>query len=305
MPAAKSTQILFGAPGTRLYKTGDLARYLPDGNIVFLGRVDFQVKIRGFRIELGEIEAALEHHPEVSQSVVVAHEDSSGHKRLVAYLLTRQPTAIAEIREALRQRLPDYMVPSLFIFLEAMPLTPNGKIDRQALPAPPSTRDDLDAAYAPPRSQLELLIAQTWAEVLGLDRVGVSDTFFAIGGHSRLATQVMARLRPALAIDLPLRAPLEAPSVAQLARHIELAGGLGTALLPPILPVGRDGQLPLSFAQQRLWFLDQLAPGDPTYNVPGAVRIAGDLDAEALRRSFAQIITRHETLRTTFMATSG
>jgi amino acid adenylation domain-containing protein len=285
---------------SRLYRTGDMARYLPDGNIVFLGRLDFQVKIRGFRIELGEIQFALELLPAVSQSVVIAHQDSFGDKRLVAYLQTCQSISIEEIRDALRQRLPDYMIPSIFMILEAMPLTPNGKIDRQRLPAPPTIRDELEDSYTPPRTQVEEILAQIWAEVLGLDRVGVDDDFFSIGGHSLLATQVMARLRSWLSVDLPLRALFEAPSIAQLARHVELARRVGAAMLPPIQPISRDGHLALSFAQQRLWFLDQLAPDDRSYNVPGAVRIQGPLDVMALERSFQQIVARHEVLRTTF-----
>jgi amino acid adenylation domain-containing protein len=289
---------------SRLYRTGDLARYSPDGNIVFLGRLDFQVKIRGFRIELGEIESALQHHPAVAQAVVIAHQDASENKRLVAYLLPRRPTSAAEIREALRQRLPDYMVPSLFIMLESMPLTPNGKIDRRALPAPPSARDDLPQSFTAPRTPTEQLLAQLWADLLGLDRVGLHDNFFALGGHSLLATQVMARLRAWLAVDLPLRALFEHPSVAQLARRVELAAGQA-APLPPILPVTRDRPLALSFAQQRLWFLDQLAPGDPSYNVPAVARLRGAIDVATLARSLRLVVARHEALRTTFAAVDG
>jgi amino acid adenylation domain-containing protein len=249
MTAEKFIPNPFGAPGTRLYRTGDLARYLPDGNIVFLGRLDFQVKIRGFRIELGEIQSALELLPAVSQSIVIAHQDSSGDKRLVAYLLTHQSISIAEIRDALRQRLPDYMIPSVFIILEAMPLTPNGKIDRQALPAPPTARDALEDSYTPPRTQVEEMLAHIWAQVLGLDRVGIDDNFFSIGGHSLLATRAMSRINSSFQIDLPLRRLFELPTIAELAEAIDAAkAAQSQPRLPDIVPLAREViAVPLDF----------------------------------------------------------
>jgi acyl carrier protein len=198
------------------------------------------VKIRGFRIELGEIQSALELIPAISQSVVVAHQDSSGDKRLVAYVLTRQSISIAEIREALRQQLPDYMMPSIFVPLDAMPLTPNGKVDRQHLPVPPTARAALEDTYTPPRTPIEERLAHIWAEVLGLDRVGIDDNFFAIGGHSLLATRAMSRINTSLQIDLPLRRLFELPTIAALAEAIDAANaGQSQPRLPDIVPLAR------------------------------------------------------------------
>ena len=194
-------------PGARIYKTGDLARYLPDGNIEFLGRIDHQVKIRGFRIELGEIEAVLGQHPAVTETVVLAREDKQGNKRLVAYIVRYQGSTIStsELRNFLRQKLPDYMIPSAFVMLDSLPLTPNGKIDRKALPEPDSERPDLEDSYIAPRSPIEKVLAGIWCEVLGLNQVGVHDNFFELGGHSLLATQVISRLRNVFEVEIPLR----------------------------------------------------------------------------------------------------
>ena len=210
----------FSADSTsRLYKTGDLARYLPDGNIEFLGRVDNQVKIRGYRIELGEIEAVLGKHPMVSEAVVLAREDSPGDKRLVAYVVIASPhiSSASELRSFLQQELPEYMVPPAFVFLESLPLTPNGKLDRKALAAPDQTRPEPDHTYTAPRTPVEELLAQIWSDVLRLDQVGIQDNFFNLGGHSLLATQVMSRIRDAFQIDIPLRALFVKPTVEELA----------------------------------------------------------------------------------------
>jgi acyl carrier protein len=216
------THSFAGEPARRLYKTGDLARYLPDGNIEFLGRVDHQVKLRGFRIELGEIEAVLRQHPGVRETVAVLREDTPGDKRLVAYLVPTQlqlPT-MSELRSFMQSQLPDYMLPATFVFLDTFPLTPNGKVDRRALPPPESTRPELGQAFTAPRTSEEEVIAGSWAYVLGLERVGIHDNFFELGGHSLKATQVVARVRTALRIELPLRTLFEAPTVAGLATTI-------------------------------------------------------------------------------------
>ena len=210
-------------PGARLYKTGDLARYLPDGNIEFLGRVDNQVKIRGFRIELGEIESVLAQHPAIQQAVVLAREDTPGDHRLVAYTVATDASAASahDLRSYLQHKLPDYMVPSAFVFLESLPLTPNGKLDRKALPAPDHSRPDLDDAFAAPRTPVEELLANIWAEVLKLDKVGIHDNFFDLGGHSLLATQIVSRIHRAFSIELPLRDIFEAPTIAVLAQRVQ------------------------------------------------------------------------------------
>jgi amino acid adenylation domain-containing protein len=295
-------------PGRRIYRTGDLARWRADGGLECLGRVDHQVKIRGFRIELGEVEAALLRHPEVREAVAVAREDTPGDRRLVAYVVPRNgqaPTA-AELRGRLGEALPDYMVPSAFVALDAMPLTPNGKVDRNALPAPEQVANAAPHAYVPPRGPIEEALAGIWAEVLGRPRVGIHDDFFELGGHSLLAAQVLARLRDTFAVEPPLRDFFDAPTIAGLARLVETALRDEAGQRPPTLePVGRDGPIPASFAQQRLWFLDQLEPGSPAYNVPAAVRLSGTLDVSALERALNEVVGRHEVLRTTFAAVDG
>ncbi|MGK3992297.1 non-ribosomal peptide synthase/polyketide synthase [Sorangium sp. So ce1024] len=297
----------FGGAGGRLYRTGDLARRLPDGSIEFLGRVDEQVKLRGFRIELAEIEAALRLHGAVRDAAVLLREDTPGEPRLVAYVVSRgSPPAPAELRRALLERLPEPMIPAAFVALDELPLTPNGKIDRRALPAPGAPQRGPEDALVAPRTPVEEVLAGIWADVLRLDRVGARDDFFWIGGHSLLATQVLARVRAAFRVDLPLRALFEAPTLAGLAERVEAARRAGAgAERPPLLPAGREGPLPLSFAQQRLWFLAQLAPDSAFYNVAGAVRIEGPLDRAALEESFQEIVRRHEALRTTFAAVDG
>jgi acyl carrier protein len=210
----------FGAPGERMYRTGDVVRWLSDGQIEFLGRDDDQVKLRGFRIELGEIEAALIAHPDVSEVAVSAREDVSGDKRLVAYIVARaaKRPEISALQDFLRERLPSYMVPPAFVVLEALPLNANGKVDRGALPAP-----DWESAidYVAPRTELEELVADIFKDVLRVERIGVHDNFFGLGGHSLMATQVLLRIQRSLGLDIPLTAVFQGPSVAQLAVHIE------------------------------------------------------------------------------------
>jgi amino acid adenylation domain-containing protein len=296
------------ASGARMYKTGDLARYRPDGNIEFLGRADHQVKIRGFRIEPGEIEAALGQHLAVREAVVLAREDAPGEKRLVAYVVAEReslPTT-TDLRHFLMEKLPEHMVPAVFVLLEALPLMPNGKVDRRALPSPDRSRPELAKAYVAPRTPTEELLAEIWAQLLDLERVGIHDNFFDLGGHSLLATQVVSRIRETFQVEIPLRRLFEVPTVAGLAESIEAARQAGPNLLaPPILPVPRNGDLALSFAQQRLWFFDQLEPGLPAYNIPAAVRLKGPLNLAALEQSLNEIVKRHESLRTTFGKVEG
>ena len=230
-------------PGARLYKTGDLARYLPDGNIEYLGRIDNQVKIRGYRIEPGEIEAVLAQHPTVQQTIVVAREDTPGDKRLAAYVVTANGSAISgnDLRGYLQQKLPDYMVPSAFVFLDSLPLTPNGKLDRKALPAPDQSRPELGDAFVAPRTPIEEILANIWAEILTLDKVGIHDNFFQLGGHSLLATQVVSRIRDCFRLDLPLRSLFEAPTIKGLAKKLQdLGDKQEVAQTAHIAPVARE-----------------------------------------------------------------
>ncbi|MCP4573218.1 MAG: amino acid adenylation domain-containing protein, partial [bacterium] len=309
--------------GGRLYRTGDLARQLSDGRLEFLGRLDSQVKIRGFRIELGEIETLLGRHPAVREAVVVAREyaapGAAADKRLVAYVVPEALDAVppdaetasaSSLRTWLRERLPEYMVPAAVTCLEALPLTPHGKVDRRALPAPESVAGPLPEQWAPARDPLEQTLIDIWSRVLGVDgegsRIGIHDDFFELGGHSLLATRVLARLRHELGVELPLRALFEHPTIAALAARITAVLRDETLPAAPTLrPVARDGQPPLSFAQQRLWFLDRFEPNSPRYNIPTCLNLYGRLDAAALARALTRIVDRHEVLRTVFTAVDG
>jgi amino acid adenylation domain-containing protein len=295
---------LAAEPGARLYRTGDLARRRADGTIDFLGRMDHQLKIRGFRVEPGEIETLLGRHPAVREVAVVAREVRPGDRQLVAYVVLEPHAEPGGLRSWLAECLPEYMVPAFVVPLEAMPLTPSGKVDRRALPAPDRGAGEGED-LSPPTDAVEELLAGVWAEVLGLERVGVHSDFFSLGGHSLLATRVMSRLRGLLAVDLPLRRLFETPTVAGLARTVRLAREEGEETAPALVPVPRDGAPPLSFAQQRLWVIDQLDPGSAAYNIPGAVRLSGAPAVEMLARIFAEIVRRHESLRTTFDAHGG
>ncbi|MGB7921969.1 MAG: amino acid adenylation domain-containing protein [Pyrinomonadaceae bacterium] len=296
-------------PGERLYGTGDMARYGVDGQIEFLGRIDHQVKIRGFRIELGEIEAALNTHLKVRECVVVTYQaETTSDRRLAAYIVTEQEEAVTgiELRSYLLERLPEYMLPTSYVHLERMPLTPNGKVDRPALPAPEQAHADTLSGATAPRTPTEEIVAGIFCEVLGLPHVGIHDDFFELGGHSLLATQVVSRLRHAFAIELMLRALFETPSVAGLAQTLEQTMSRERGMLaPPIRAREEDAELALSFAQQRLWFLDQLEPNSGFYNIPAAVRLTGQLDVDALEQSISEIIRRHEVLRTSFTVVDG
>jgi amino acid adenylation domain-containing protein len=285
--------------GDTIYKTGDLGRWLPDGTIEYLGRMDHQVKIRGFRIELGEIEAALRQHPAIQDTVVVVREDQPGDKRLVAYGVANADTNIiaSDLRDFLHTTLPDYMVPSAFVLLSRLPLTPSGKIDRNALPAPdmkPLVKAESNAVTSP----VEEILIGIWSKVLGCDQVGVHDNFFELGGHSLLATLIISQVRQVFQRELPLRRLFELPTIAQFATTIETATQANLGIdIPPIERRSTE-TTPLSFAQQRLWFLAQLEPDSPFYNIATAISLQGSLNVVALEQTFTEILRRHEVLRT-------
>ncbi|MBE7384646.1 MAG: amino acid adenylation domain-containing protein [Leptolyngbya sp. SIO1E4] len=301
----------------KIYKTGDLARYLPDGNIEFLGRIDHQVKIRGFRIEPGEIEALLSKNPAVLKTLVVARKDNSGNKRLVAYVVPKLDyqdsngqifhKLVPQLRSFVKEVLPEYMIPSAFVILKALPLTPNGKIDRKALPAPDTTRSPLEKEFVPPRTLTEELLAGIWSNVFGLDQVGIYDNFFDLGGHSLLAVRLISQVRSTFQIELPLRALFELPTVASLSERIETARkdmqGLQTL---PLVPISRNQELQLSFNQERIWFIGKHVPPDHYfYSTPTVFRFKGALNIVALEQSFNVILQRHEALRTNFSVIDG
>ncbi|WP_279608557.1 non-ribosomal peptide synthetase [Burkholderia gladioli] len=294
-----------GHPEARMYRTGDLACYLPDGNIVFLGRNDDQVKIRGFRIELGEIEVQLAKHEAVREAIVIARQDSTGNARLLAYVTPQESASREELARSLREhltaRLPDYMVPAAFVVLDTLPLTPNGKLDRRALPEP---ADDafVQSRYEAPQGETEQAIAALWSDLLGIERVGRHDNFFALGGHSLLAVRMLNRLRAMQAGDLSLSSLFDHPTVSAVAQAID-SGSRSVA--PPIVRVARDARLPLSFAQQRMMFLSGFDGASTIYHVPLVLRIDGKLDISALRRALDTLWARHEALRTVFLDTSG
>jgi len=292
--------------GACLYKTGDLARYLPDGNLEYGGRIDYQVKVRGFRIELGEIETCLNQHSAVQQAVVVATEDQSLAAYIVMDVETQPVVSPRELRNWLQAKLPSYMIPSVFVVLEKLPLTPNGKIDRKALPAPDNATSELIAGFVAPRTPAEEIVSAIWVQILGLQQVGIHDNFFELGGHSLTATKVISRLREAFGIEIPLAWLFAAPTVASLTQQIQT--GLQAqqrSHIPALTAVSHREKLPLSFSQQRLWFLQQLAPSSPEYNISAAVRLTGSLDIGALKQSLQAIFRRHEVLRTRFTEVDG
>ena len=299
---------------TKLYKTGDLARYLPDGNIEFVGRVDHQVKIRGYRVELEEVELALNQHPLLRATAVIAREDISDNKRLVAYIVLndcdrRQPlsSTIPQIlRTFLKEKLPEYYIPSAFVILERLPLTLNGKIDREALPAPDISAYHRAADHIPASTIIEETLVNIWTEVLKIEPIGIQDNFFHLGGHSLLATQVLSRIRETFSCELTLKQLFEYPTIAQLSLQIVAAQNKDKML--PLIPgiTSHNEELPpLSFAQQRLWFLDQLESNNRAYHLPYFVRLRGKLDVNALKKSFLEIVSRHEILRTSFPEIEG
>ncbi|MFJ9770755.1 amino acid adenylation domain-containing protein [Kitasatospora sp. NPDC101157] len=287
-------------PGGRMYRTGDVVRWRADGQLEFVGRADHQVKLRGFRIEPGEIEAALGRHPSVAQAVVVLREDRPGDKRLVAYVTTAEDTDAdaAELRRSVAESLPEYMVPAAVVLLDALPLTPNGKVDRKALPAP-------ESAGAPtgrgPRTAREEILCGLFAEVLGVESVGVDDNFFDLGGHSLLAARLISRIRSALKADMTIRDMFATPTVAGVGRALSEVD----AARPVLAPVPREGGVPLSFAQQRLWFLNAYEETGSVYNSPVALRVRARVDVPALRAALADLVERHESLRTVYPSVDG
>ncbi|ELC0917870.1 pyoverdine non-ribosomal peptide synthetase PvdD [Pseudomonas aeruginosa] len=291
-----------GGAGERLYRTGDLARFQADGNIEYIGRIDHQVKVRGFRIELGEIEAALAGLAGVRDAVVLAH-DGVGGTQLVGYVVADSAEDAERLRESLREslkrHLPDYMVPAHLMLLERMPLTVNGKLDRQALPQPDASLSQ--QAYRAPGRELEQRIAAIWAEILGVERVGLDDNFFELGGHSLLATRVISRVRQEQQLDASLKALFERPVLEAFAQGLERT----TDAVSTIPLADRQQPLALSFAQERQWFLWQLEPESAAYHIPSALRLRGRLDVDALQRSFDSLVARHETLRTRFRLEGG
>jgi amino acid adenylation domain-containing protein len=293
-------------PGGSLYRTGDLARWRPDGILEYLGRVDEQVKIRGYRIEPGEIEVVLSAHPAVRECAVVAQDDATGMKRLVAFVVWEagHEAAAAELRGALKQHLPEYMIPSAFVSLPALPLTANGKVDRRHLSQFKVEHLPAAPAYRSPRNDTEALLANIWQVVLGLPRVSMDDNFFDIGGHSLAIMQVVSRIRQVFAVELSLSAAFAAPTLSQLAAVVHNKRVQSKADDLPMLPVDRSEALPLSFAQQRMWILDQLAPDGSLYHMAEAFRLRGPLQVEALRLSLTEIVRRHEALRTNFERTA-
>ncbi|WP_225408514.1 non-ribosomal peptide synthetase [Stigmatella hybrida] len=285
-----------GRAGARMYRTGDRARYRPDGRVDFLGRVDHQAKLRGFRIELGEVESVVGQHPGVRQAAVLVREDTPGEQRLVAYYApTGEPPSPEALRAFIRERLPEYMVPSVWMCLEELPLTDNGKVNRRALPVP-QVPDE--AASEPLATPTEEVVARIWAEVLHLPRVHRTSSFFELGGHSLLATRTMARLREALAVDVPLSLLFEKPVLGELAAALQAAGKTSSPPSPRRLPP--DTRPVPSPGQEQLWFLDQLEPDSPLYNHDVMIRLAGPLDEKALQRALQEIVHRHEVLRTLF-----
>ncbi len=297
--------------GGRMYRTGDIGRYLPDGRIEFLGRIDDQVKLRGFRIELGEIEVYLERNPLVTDAAVLAVRDEIGEKRLVGFIVPKNgdiPNVdTASLQQNLRLHLPEYMIPGVFVVLDKMPLTPSGKVDRKALAGIEIGSDHTrEEPLAAPRTPTEELLAGIWSNILGVPKVSIEDNFFALGGHSLRATQLVSRLRDAFSVELPLAAVFETPVLKDLAKRLDSARQTGVQqTLQPIERTSRDGNLPLSFAQQRLWFLDQLQPGGTFYNIPMGLRLTGRLDIDALQKSLQHVVDRHEILRTRFRTREG
>ncbi|HEX8793397.1 MAG TPA: amino acid adenylation domain-containing protein, partial [Polyangiaceae bacterium] len=297
----------FAAGGSaRMYKTGDLARRRPDGLLEFLGRIDNQVKVRGYRIELGEIEAALASHPDVASSAVLAREDSPGNKQLVGYLVPHEGRTVAtqQVQEFLGGRLPEYMVPPRLVVLASMPLTVNGKVDRSALPAPSDAEAAAKPALRPPRDETQRAVAEVWRELLEVEDIGLESDFFELGGHSLAAVKALAMMRDQLGVDLDLGVLFEHSTLEAFAAQVAAARGTAPEA-PRIPPRGKDGPCPVSPAQEQMWLLNQLAPESPAYNIPDVIPLPGKYDAQALRRALAELVARHEALRTTFSRESG
>ncbi|MCY8532791.1 amino acid adenylation domain-containing protein [Bacillus vallismortis] len=288
----------YGPPGTRMYRTGDQARWRADGSLDYIGRADHQIKIRGFRIELGEIDAVIAKHPDIEQAAVVVREDQPGDKRLVAYMVAAAAIDTAELRRYVGASLPDYMVPAAFVEMDELPLTPNGKLNRKALPAPDFSTSVSDRG---PRTPQEEILCDLFAEVLGLARVGIDDSFFELGGHSLLAARLMSRIREVMGAELGIAKLFDEPTVAGLAAHLDQA----QSVRPALQRAERPEKIPLSFAQRRLWFLHCLEGPSPTYNIPVAIRLSGELDQSVLQAALYDLVCRHESLRTIFPESQG
>ncbi|MFY9570882.1 MAG: condensation domain-containing protein, partial [Blastocatellia bacterium] len=297
------------AGAARMYRTGDLGRYLPDGNIQFIGRRDQQVKVRGFRIELGEIEAAMMHHPHVTEAVAELRHSPKGDKYLVAYLAAQEHLTASEIREHLKQRLPEYMVPSRYVLMDKLPTTPNGKLDRGALRDMAELlagRTQVEAQNLQSVGAVEEIVAGICSDVLGLDDLQPEEDFFEMGGHSLLAAQVVSRVREAFNIDIGVRSVFENSTARGMARVVERMLKAGHANFDrPIKPINKGERREVSSAQRRLWFLDQLERGNSAYNIAAAIRLKGSLDVASLERSLKEIKSRHEVLRTRYVEDQG
>ncbi|MFJ2868904.1 amino acid adenylation domain-containing protein, partial [Kitasatospora sp. NPDC087314] len=297
LTAERFTADPHGPAGSRMYRTGDLAKWNRHGELEYAGRTDAQIKLRGFRIELGEVEAALTSHPAVAQATVLLREDTPGHKRLIAYTVPTGTLDEAAVRTHLTATLPEYMIPAAIVVLDALPLTVNGKLDRRALPAPDLT----PVSSRAPRTPREEILCEVFAQILSLPTVGIDDDFFALGGHSLLATRLVSRIRTVLDVELPIRTLFEAPTVATLAQRLDDT----TTSRPALTTTTRPEVLPLSHAQQRLWFLGELEGPSPTYNIPLCLRLSGRLQVEALDTALRDAVGRHEVLRTVFGSADG
>jgi amino acid adenylation domain-containing protein len=309
--------------GTRIYRTGDLGSYRSDGSIECHGRADNQVKVRGYRVELGEIEAHLRQHPAIEDAVVVLSNgpleksararsleptiaQSFRVQRLIGYIVfAEQNLSLAELRAFLRKKLPEYMVPSTFLFLDSLPVSANGKIDRQALPLAKDLRSGLEYLRAEPRTRIEEMLAEIWKEVLKLDSININDNFFELGGHSLLAVQIISRVRETCAKDVSIHAMFEMPTIAELAFSLEKTDNRNSSYLPPITRVPRDIRMPLSMNQEHSWYLDQVIPGTPFFNMPYVYQLSGDLNISSLEKALREVIRRHEALRTVFAHENG
>ena len=293
-------------PEERIYRSGDLARFLPNGEMVYLGRIDDQVQIRGFRVELGEVRSHLLEHPSVAKAEIIAKQIHTDTLELVAYVEPSSEVTVTELRNHLARTLPSYMVPSAFVMLKTLPMTSNGKVDRKALPAPNGTRDLPPDVLESPLNLVEEVVAGIWAEVLGIERVCPGDNFLELGGHSLLATRVFSRIREAFKVELPLKTLFDAPTLTELASVIEKAMGTDSeTIAPPLAPVSRERELPVSFGQHGLWLINRMEPLSHLYNIPFALRLKGRLDTSALERCLAAVVERHESLRTTFSSING
>ena len=290
----------FGTKGTRMYRTGDLARWREDGSIDYISRADHQIKIRGFRIELGEIETVIMQHQAIKHTSVIVREDQPGQQLLCAYVVLTDDSALhpSELRQFVAALLPDYMVPSAVVVLPELPLTPNGKIDRKALPVPNMSLVSSDRT---PRTPQEDMLCSLFAETLGLSQIGIDDSFFDLGGHSLLAARLLRRIRDTFGADLSMSTIFESPQVAELAQHLDKAKDIR----PPLQVENKPDEIPLSFAQKRLWFLHCLEGPSPTYNIPLVIQLTGTLDQQALTGALADITEKHETLRTIFPNKNG